>query len=110
MATVFLVIALLAVAAAVVSWGYAVAVARAAVSAHRRQGLPNSAATYALLVFWPFAVLRRDDEAEAHARLLSRAAVAFFVSLTLAVAATSAFTNLTMKRPSALPAPAPNQS
>ncbi len=97
MATIFLALIIASVLAAVASWALAVVEGLRIMADNRAGGQPNGFATWALLLFWPFALHGRARNAEAHAARTSKATVAFFVSITLAVAATSAYTNLTMR-------------
>lgn len=101
MALAFQLLAGLALAAAVVSWGVAVMVARQVLAARRREGLANGPGAFALLVLWPFAVRRHPLDEGPEAVRASKATIAFFVALTVAAAAISASTNLTHKRVSA---------
>lgn len=118
MATASLLVAMLSLAAAIVAWGVAVVDGAAALKGAHAAGRPGSAGTRLLLVAWPFAVRRNAGGETGEATRSSKALVAFFAALTLWVAATSAYTNLTMKRPSpapaetrpAAPGPAPSKS
>ncbi len=118
MAAAFHVLAVVAVLVAIGAWGVAVYLGIEALRANRARGLANPPSAFALLVAWPFAVRGPAAESERHAVRAGKAAVAFFVALTLCVAAISAYTNLTMKRPSSAPsghapgaaAPAPSKS
>ncbi|MGR7997038.1 MULTISPECIES: hypothetical protein [unclassified Xanthobacter] len=103
MASAFLIIALAALAGAVVSWGVAVVSARHALAARKRAHHANGIGLRVLLLVWPFAVRRRRDDDSVDAVRSSKAVIAFFVCLTVAVAATSAYTNLTHKPATAGP-------
>lgn len=103
MATAFLILALVAVAAAVASWGVAVASARTIIAARKRARRHTGPGVYALLVLWPFAVRRHRDDDSDDAVRSSKATIAFIVCMTVAVAATSAYTNLTHKPATAGP-------
>ena len=103
MATLFHILAIAALLAAIVVWGIAVRNGAALIRADRAEGGTVPAGTLALLVFWPFAVRGRAGNTDEAARQAGKAAIAFFIALTVAVAATSAYTNLTMKRPSPAP-------
>ncbi|WP_454916695.1 hypothetical protein [Xanthobacter sediminis] len=101
MAALFQFLALLAIAAALASWAVAVAGGLQVFAARRRAGEGNGIGAVLLLVFWPFAIrLKGDDEGPLAVRA-GKATVAFFVALTLAVAAISAATNLNHPRASA---------
>ncbi|MDI4662886.1 hypothetical protein K9U40_00820 [Xanthobacter autotrophicus] len=99
MAALFYVLAGLALLAAILAWGVAVRGGLKAIAANRAAGQGGGAGSYALLALWPFAVRRRGREADADAVRTGKAAIAFFVSVTVAVAAISAYTNLTYKPP-----------
>ncbi|MFS8038381.1 hypothetical protein ACI7BZ_15750 [Xanthobacter sp. AM11] len=118
MATVFLVIAGLALLAAVLAWGVAVRGGVGALAANRAAGRGGGFSGYLLLAAWPFAVQRTGADADADAVRTGKASVAFFVALTVAIAAISAYSNLTFQRTSvapagtspAAPAPSPSKS
>ncbi|MFG1344544.1 hypothetical protein V5F59_06605 [Xanthobacter autotrophicus DSM 431] len=103
MASFFHILAGLALLAALAAWGWAVRGGLQSIADDRAAGLPAGFGRHLLLVLWPFAVKRRGPEADADAVRAGKAAVAFFVALTVAVAAISAYTNLTFK-PTAAPA------
>lgn len=117
MAAVFHILAGLSLLAAVIAWVAAVRGGLRAIAADRAAGQDAGPGRYALLALWPFAVKRRGSEADADAVRAGKAAIAFFVALTVAVAAISAYTNLTFKRTAApagsmpaAPAGAPSKS
>ncbi|MFG1479554.1 hypothetical protein V5F53_12945 [Xanthobacter sp. V4C-4] len=101
MAAAFQLLALLAIAAALASWGVAVAIGLQVFAARRWEGRGNGIGARLLLLFWPFALRRRADDDGPLAARTGKATVAFFVALTLAVAAISASTNLNHSRASA---------
>lgn len=104
MADLFYVLAGVALIAAIGAWVAAVRGGRAALAAERAAGRKVGAANYLLLAIWPFAVRRSGPERDADAVRTGKAAIAFFVSVTIAIAAISAYTNLTFKRDHAVPA------
>ncbi|MET3354134.1 hypothetical protein V5F34_16345 [Xanthobacter autotrophicus] len=117
MAALFHIVAGLALLAALIAWAVAVRGGLKAIAANRAAGQGGGAGSYALLAFWPFAVQRRGHEAEIDAVRTGKAAIAFFVCVTIAVAAISAYTNLTFKHSvapagssPAAPAGAPSKS
>ena len=117
MAALFHILAGFALLAALIAWAVAVRGGLKAIAANRAAGQGGGAESYALLALWPFAVRRRGREADADAVRTGKAAIAFFVSVTIAVAAISAYTNLTFKppvapagSPPAAPAGAPSKS
>ncbi|MFG1298941.1 hypothetical protein V5F49_04005 [Xanthobacter sp. V3C-3] len=103
MAGLFHILAGLSFLAALVAWGVAVKGGLGAIAANRAGGFPVGAGSYALLALWPFAVKRRGPAADLDAVRTGKASVAFFVALTIAIAATSAYTNLTFRRTHAVP-------
>lgn len=103
MAGLFQILAGLAVLAALAAWGVAVKGGLGAIAANRADGFAVGAGSYVLLALWPFAVKRRGPAAEHDAVRTGKASVAFFVALTIAIAATSAYTNLTFRRTHAVP-------
>ena len=109
MASLFLALVILAIAAALGAWGLAVREALRTFRAERAAGLPT-AATLVLVVVWPFAVRPRAAAPAADAARMNKATVAFFVAVTLVVASASAYTNLTTPRPGAAPAQVPAKS
>ncbi|MBB6309855.1 hypothetical protein [Xanthobacter tagetidis] len=104
MAALFHVIAGAALIAAIGAWVVAVRGGRSALVAERMSGRPVGAGSYVLLAFWPFAVGRTGAAEDADRVRSGKAAIAFFISLTVAIAAFSAYTNLTFKRDHAVPA------
>lgn len=118
MAELFHVIAGAALLAAIGAWVVAVRGGRSALAAERAAGRPVGTGSYLLLVLWPFAVGRSGAAEDADRVRSGKAAIAFFVSVTIAIAAISAYTNLTFKRDHAapagatpsVPAPAPSKS
>ncbi|QRG05697.1 hypothetical protein EZH22_22010 [Xanthobacter dioxanivorans] len=108
MADLFYILAGVALFAALGAWAMAVRGGRAALAANAAAGRGGGPGSYALLVLWPFAVKRLGSDADADAVRTGKASIAFFVSLTIAIASISAYTNLTFKRDHAAPAgPAP---
>jgi len=103
MAIAFELIALLALAAAGASWVVAVGCARRVLAARRIRGEAVGAGAQVLALVWPFALRPEPDDVEAVPLAVrsSKATVAFFVAVMLAVAAISASTNLIHKRVSA---------
>ena len=104
MAELFHVIAGAALFAAIGAWVVAVRGGRSALAAARAAGRPVGAGSYLLLALWPFAVGRSGAAEDVDRVRSGKAAIAFFVSLTVAIAAFSAYTNLTFKRDHAVPA------
>lgn len=97
MAAVFHIIAGIAVFAALAAWVAAFRGGRAAIAADRADGLPSGTGRHLLLAVWPFAVRRQGSAGEADRVRTGKAAIVFFVSLTIAVASFSAYSNLTFK-------------
>ncbi|MEP9353591.1 hypothetical protein ABLE93_08335 [Xanthobacter sp. KR7-65] len=107
MADLFHILAGIAIFAAIGAWAVAVRGGRAALAAERAAGRSVGPGRIALLVLWPFAVRRTGPERDLDAVRTGKAAIAFFVSVTVAIAAISAYTNLTFQRDHAAPGGAP---
>ncbi|WP_127089810.1 hypothetical protein [Aquabacter cavernae] len=95
MASISLLVVFLALAIFVGSWGVAVYEGTRA-----EEGLGAlGPVRRGFLLFWPFAARGRQDPANAHGRRAGKAQIAVIASLMVAVAAASAYTNLTHERP-----------
>ena len=92
MAHLALIVGVLALAGAIVSWIAGAIFYWRTLRALSTQQQPRL--KWLAVVAWPFARSRLQGEASVHASKVNKALVAFFACLTVAVAATSAATNL----------------
>ena len=109
MATLSLILVVLSIIGIAASWGVAVyegTLAEEAIGA-------VSFARRAQIIMWPFTAKGRHDPDNIHGRRAGKAQIALIASVMVAVAAASAYTNLTHARPvkaASAVATAPSQS
>lgn len=95
MASISLLVVFLALAIFVGSWGVAV---YEGTRAEEALG-PVDPMRRLLLTVWPFATRGRQDPANVHGQRAGKAQIVLIASVMVAVAAASAYTNLTHERP-----------